>query len=335
MTHQTHPPTRLEVYLPVRRLLTLLVASLLLLVTAACGSGSGKPSDKATGASGKGSDISGLTVDGKVGTQPKVTIKTPLKVSTLKSDVISTGSGPQVHTGDQVQVNLYLASGATGKKLESTYDSGQAQTVVMSKAAQTSPIVTKTLGQRQGTRLVLADKASDIFGPNGVGSLKPTDTAVIVIDIMSVQTPLTGPKGAKVTEPAGLPRPVQTGSDVTGLDWSHTPKNPPAKLRVVPLVKGTGATVKKGQQVTVDYYGSVWRSNKAFDSSFARGTPATFKVGVGSLIKAWDAEIPGLKVGSRVLIIAPPGQAYGSQKQQAIPANSTLVFVVDVLGAGS
>ncbi|HEX5563014.1 MAG TPA: FKBP-type peptidyl-prolyl cis-trans isomerase [Nocardioidaceae bacterium] len=321
-----------------RRLLTLLVASLLLLATAACGSGSGKASPKATGSSdtsGGGGGIPGLSVNGKVGSQPQVKIKTPLKVSTLRSDVVSAGSGPQVHSGDQVQVNLYLASGATGKKLQSTYDTGQAQTLVVSQSQQTNPLVEKTLGQREGSRLVLADKASDIFGPNGVGSLKPTDTAVIVVDIMSVQTPLTGPKGTKVPEPAGLPRLVQHGSDVTGLDWSHTPKKPPTTLRVVPLVKGTGATVKKGQQVTVDYYGSVWGADKAFDSSFARGTPASFKVGVGSLIKAWDQKIPGLKVGSRVLIVAPPAQAYGSQAQQAIPANSTLVFVVDILGAGS
>jgi peptidylprolyl isomerase len=323
------------VFLLVRRLLILLVASLMLLFTAACGSGSGKTSEKTTGSSDQGSAIAGLSVTGQVGSQPKVRIKTPLKVSKLKSDVVADGSGPQVHSGDQVQVNLYLASGATGKKLQSTYDTGQAQTLVVSRSPQSNPLVEKTLGERQGSRLVLADKASDIFGPNGVGSLKPTDTAVIVVDIMSVHTPLTGPKGTKVHEPAGLPRPVQSGSNVTGLDWSHTAKHPPTKLRVVPLVKGTGATVKKGQQVTVDYYGSVWRSNKAFDSSFARGTPATFKVGVGSLIKAWDAKIPGLKVGSRVLIIAPPGQAYGSQAQQAIPANSTLVFVVDVLSASS
>lgn len=311
-----------------RRLLTLLAASLMLLATAACG-GSSKDSPNAGHSAGQGADIAGLRVSGKVGSQPSVKITTPLKVSALKSHVVSAGSGPQVHSGDQVKVNLFLASGATGKKLESTYDTGQAQTVLMSRSAQASPVVGKTLGQHEGTRLVLADKAGDMFGPNGIGKLKPADTAVLVVDIMSVKTP------TKVQAPAGVPSPLQAGSDVVGLDWSHTPKNPPKKLEVVPLVKGTGATVKRGQKVSVDYYGAVWQSDTAFDSSYARGTPASFKVGVGSLIKAWDEKIPGLKVGSKVLIVAPPDTAYGDSAQQAIPAGSTLVFVVDVRGIDS
>jgi len=57
-----------------------------------------------------------------------------------------------------------------------------------------------------------------------------------------------------------------------------------------------------------------------------------FGVGVKGLIPAWDKVIPGLKQGSRVLIIAPPADGYGAQAQQGIPANSTLTFVVDVLG---
>jgi peptidylprolyl isomerase len=55
-------------------------------------------------------------------------------------------------------------------------------------------------------------------------------------------------------------------------------------------------------------------------------------VGVQGLIPAWDKVIPGLKRGSRVLIIAPPEDGYGDREQPNIPAGSTLAFVVDVLG---
>ena len=79
----------------------------------------------------------------------------------------------------------------------------------------------------------------------------------------------------------------------------------------------------------------MWGSKKPFDSSFSRGAPTPFGVGVKGLIPAWDKVIPGLKRGSRVLIIAPPGDAYGARAQQGIPANSTLTFVVDVLGVDS
>jgi peptidylprolyl isomerase len=60
-----------------------------------------------------------------------------------------------------------------------------------------------------------------------------------------------------------------------------------------------------------------------------------FGVGVNGHIPAWDKVIPGLKQGSRVLIIAPPKDGYGSRGQSGIPANSTLTFVVDVLGVDS
>ena len=54
-----------------------------------------------------------------------------------------------------------------------------------------------------------------------------------------------------------------------------------------------------------------------------------------SLIPAWDKGSRRLAKGSRVLIIAPPGEAYGARAQSGIPKNSTLVFVVDVLGVDS
>jgi len=104
---------------------------------------------------------------------------------------------------------------------------------------------------------------------------------------------------------------------------------------VIPLVKGDGPVAKAGRLVTFNYYGAVWGAKKAFDSSFTRGAPVPFGVGVHGLIPAWDKVIPGLKQGSRVIIVAPPNEAYGSQGRPGIPANSTLTFVVDVLGVDS
>jgi peptidylprolyl isomerase len=126
-----------------------------------------------------------------------------------------------------------------------------------------------------------------------------------------------------------------SGDKVTGLDFSKAPAKAPKKLTVIPLVNGTGPKAQAGRLVTFNYYGAVWGSKKPFDSSFSRGAPVPFGVGVHGLIPAWDKTIPGLRRGSRVLIIAPPEDAYGSHAQQGIPANSTLVFVVDVLGVDS
>ena len=163
------------------------------------------------------------------------------------------------------------------------------------------------------------------------------DTVLFVIDVLSVEPKdvLDAPKGKQVDAPADAPKVVESGDKVTGIDFSAAPKKAPTKLQVIPLVEGDGPAAKAGRLVTFNYYGAVWGSKKPFDSSFSRCAPVPFGVGVKGLIPAWDKVIPGLKQGSRVLIIAPPGDAYGAQAQSGIPANSTLTFVVDVLGVDS
>ena len=54
----------------------------------------------------------------------------------------------------------------------------------------------------------------------------------------------------------------------------------------------------------------------------------------GNVIPGWDKGLVGKTVGSRVLLVVPPADGYADQVQGQIPANSTLVFVVDILDAG-
>lgn len=99
------------------------------------------------------------------------------------------------------------------------------------------------------------------------------------------------------------------------------------------LVKGEGPVVKKGDTVTVHYSGVVWGKKDPFDSSFARNEPASFPIGEGMLIRAWDETLIGKTVGSRLLIVAPADYAYGKSgvPQAGIKGGDTLVFVVDIL----
>ncbi|NEE52548.1 FKBP-type peptidyl-prolyl cis-trans isomerase, partial [Streptomyces sp. SID8455] len=76
--------------------------------------------------------------------------------------------------------------------------------------------------------------------------------------------------------------------------------------------------------------GLVWKGAKEFDSTYAQGKTQTFPLAQVTLKGLKDGLI-GKKVGSRVLLVIPPDQAFGDQQQQAIPKNSTLVFAVDVL----
>ncbi len=106
----------------------------------------------------------------------------------------------------------------------------------------------------------------------------------------------------------------------------------PTKLIVRDLVVGTGQTAKKGDTVTVNYVGVLYKGGKEFDSSWKTGQPATFPLSTGGVIAGWVNGLPGMKVGGRRELIIPAAQAYGKAgRPPTIPPNSALVFVVDLL----
>jgi FKBP-type peptidyl-prolyl cis-trans isomerase FkpA len=96
------------------------------------------------------------------------------------------------------------------------------------------------------------------------------------------------------------------------------------------VVVGTGAVAEPGDIVTAHYVGKL-PDGRVFDSSKERGAPISFLLGSGQVIKGWDQGIVGMKVGgTRVLTIA-PDYGYGAQAVGSIPANSTLIFEVELL----
>ncbi|MGI9027968.1 MAG: FKBP-type peptidyl-prolyl cis-trans isomerase [Candidatus Saccharimonadales bacterium] len=97
------------------------------------------------------------------------------------------------------------------------------------------------------------------------------------------------------------------------------------------IVAGTGAEAVAGKSVTVNYVGTLKDGTK-FDSSFDRNEPFTFNLGAGQVIKGWDQGVVGMKVGGKRKLVIPAALAYGEQSPSpAIPANSDLVFEIDLL----
>lgn len=94
---------------------------------------------------------------------------------------------------------------------------------------------------------------------------------------------------------------------------------------------GSGAAAKAGQTVTAHYIGYLTDGTK-FDSSIDRGQPFSFKLGAGDVIRGWDMGIQGMKVGGIRRLVIAPELAYGAQAIGPIPANSTLIFEVQLLG---
>ena len=106
-------------------------------------------------------------------------------------------------------------------------------------------------------------------------------------------------------------------------------------VRYKDMPRGTGAEPKKGQQVTVNYTGWIFeepRIGKKFDSSADHGQAFTFALGTGQVIPGWDQGVSTMRVGGTRVMILPPRLAYGDHGAgDAIPANATLVFSVELL----
>lgn len=105
---------------------------------------------------------------------------------------------------------------------------------------------------------------------------------------------------------------------------------PPTELVLKVLKQGTGATVKSGDSVTVDYQGTNWTTNTVFDQSYTRGEPATFTT--DGVVPGFGAALVGQKVGSQVVVGIPPEFGYGSAGQPSanIGGTDTLVFVIEI-----
>ena len=103
---------------------------------------------------------------------------------------------------------------------------------------------------------------------------------------------------------------------------------PPKQLVVKDLIKGTGPAAAPTSTVTVNYVGVLYKGGKEFDSSWKRGTTSSFPL--SGVIQGWQQGIPGMKVGGRRELIVPASLAYKNRAQPNIPANSTLVFVIDL-----
>ncbi len=102
-------------------------------------------------------------------------------------------------------------------------------------------------------------------------------------------------------------------------------------LKIEILKEGTGEEVKNGDTVSVHYTGTLEDGTK-FDSSLDRGTPFSFQLGAGRVIKGWDLGILEMKVGEKRKLTIPSDLAYGPNGiPNVIPPSAVLVFEIELL----
>ena len=108
-------------------------------------------------------------------------------------------------------------------------------------------------------------------------------------------------------------------------------ENPPSQLEIIDDIVGDGPEAKAGDTVAVHYVGVAHSTGEEFDSSYNRGTPLEFRLGVGMVIAGWDQGVQGMKVGGRRTLRIPPHLAYGEQGAGGVIApGESLIFVCDL-----
>ena len=312
------------------KVLSVIAAATLLL--SACGQGDeGEDPAKAPASvsaeDAKSTSLDDVTVKGKFGEKPKVSFDAPMVVDKTGKSVISEGKGDTVAEGEQVTAQMTLISGTSGKVIESSYDSKSPAGFPMDKTQISEELYTALLDTKVGSRVLMSLNGSAQEG-------QPAQTLVYVIDIEKTTKPLTRAEGKKVDQSKN---PVTVEWADNGEPSISKPEGKaPKKLETYTTIEGKGPEVTKGQSVAVHYSGWLWDDNsKYFDSSWqdGRGPFAVDPVGQAQVIEGWNEGLVGAKVGSQIVLVVPPDKGYGEQGRDGIPANSTLVFVIDVLSA--
>ncbi len=139
------------------------------------------------------------------------------------------------------------------------------------------------------------------------------------------------PAGSQSQGQAQVQTQVQGQAQGSAQASDPLPTGPITELMIKDRVMGSGAEVKSGDTVDVNYLGTFLDGQK-FDSSYDRGQPFSFTVGAGNVIKGWDQGLVGMKVGGKRQLIIPSDLAYGAGGAPgAIPPNTPLAFEIELV----
>jgi peptidylprolyl isomerase len=319
-----------------RRFLAILVLPLLAsLAIAGCGSSKPAASTSPT-ASATTNANAAVTVTGTFGKTPVVKIP-KLKASTkLAVQTVIDGTGATVTKTDSMAANfvLYFWDGTSSVLKANTFT----QNPTMIGGTMLPGLETALIGQKVGSRVLAVIPPADGYGTSGNSQLGITGstTLVFVIDLIKSYANTSSAFGTQESDGGGI-LPTVSAHPGSAPTITISAKTPPSALVAKTLIKGSGPKLVKGQYVVAQYTGYIWRTKKVFASSWSSGSPFGFVVGASpeQAISGWDSGLVGQTVGSRVMLVIPPKDGYGTSGQSAAGINGTdtLVFVVDIIDA--
>lgn len=277
----------------------------------------------------EGTALGKFQVNGDYGTLPTTSFDAPLTSTQIETKIISAGDGLKF-TGDQfVELDFMAINGGNGETLQATKFDGTDSASQLVASGGYPDFCTALAGVRAGSRIAVLFPPAFAHKSEGApqSGIDKDDSILYVIDVRSVYLPYA--VGASQTASAGFPAVVRAPNGTPGI--TQIKDDAPKDFKLATLIKGDGDVVKIGDSIVVHYSGFVW-GGESFDSSWERNQPAEFVLAESNLIKGFVKALDGQTVGSQVIAVIPPAEGYGDQEQGSIPANSTLIFVIDILG---
>ena len=103
------------------------------------------------------------------------------------------------------------------------------------------------------------------------------------------------------------------------------------EVQVNNIIEGEGIEIINHSKIQVHYTGKLQDGTK-FDSSYDRGEPISFQIGLRQVIEGWETGLMGMKVGGKRTLVIPPELAYGEiGVGDLIPPNATLIFDIEIV----
>lgn len=316
---------------------TALTATLALATLTAC---TAAPAAAACVPAASGAASDSVTVTGDAGGTLTVDATYPLEVEATERTVVTEGSGEPLEDGRTADLHYVLLNGATGKLIEDSHDLSTEPLPFVYETGTSVTGMEETLRcATAGSRIVGVIPPAEGFGDAGAPDvgLEPGQSLLLVVDVVSVETTETSTDSGTTPEgPSDLPSPTAWTSDLPVVDLAVPTitipdTDAPTELLLAVLEEGDGEAVPNPATVTVDYLGMNWETGEVFDSSYARGAPATFPT--NGVIDGFAAAIVGQRVGSSVLVSIPPSLGYPGavdESDPTSPTGRTLVFLIHI-----
>ena len=189
----------------------------------------------------------------------------------------------------------------------------------------------RRFGALVGAAALVLGLAACTDATSSSSSSSSSSSAAADIDYSACSTDDSAEQVANVDRSGTGDFPAVSGDD-TPVIAAGKGSEPTDKVLVKTLKQGDGAVVCPGATIKANYVGALWNGT-VFDSSFKKGQPIDFSL--DRVVKGWGYGLAHTHVGDRVELVIPASLGYGSQAAGDIPANSTLVFVVDIVGVAT